>query len=221
MVVSHLLSPLRTLKTKARAVGKSSSGSIDGWSDGPDDDGGGNGPAGGGTDEAAPGQCMAVGLCLCCGSKVSYPDTVACFRCTVCDTINDLKELVRTEKVVEDGRLVSRPRRPPPPLTLGRLRAGVQAYKKHPEKHSLLEAMIYESFGSWDVLNVSFPSGTDMSADDPAIAFAEVHSAYKTILALPPPFIRAMMSGIEQVLRRPGRPLKAREDIRYLVIIME
>ncbi|KAI9471727.1 hypothetical protein BX667DRAFT_471584, partial [Coemansia mojavensis] len=136
--------------------------------------------------------------CFSNGSKVTYPDSVSCFKCTVCTTINDLKELVRTEKSTEDGQVVVRPRVPPPPLTLDRLRAGVQAYKRHPEKHMLLEAMIRESFGNWDV-----------------------HAAYKLILSLPPPFIRAMMSAIEQTLRRPGRPLTKLEDIRYLLIIIE
>ncbi|KAJ2348765.1 putative E3 ubiquitin-protein ligase, partial [Coemansia sp. RSA 2618] len=128
----------------------------------------------------------------------------SCFKCTVCDTINDLKELVRTEKVVENGQLVGRTRIPPPPLTLDRLKAGVQAYKRHPEKHALLEAMIRESFANWDVLNFSFANGKDVTNDEPGILFAEVHAAFKLILALPPTFIRAMMGGIEQILRRPG-----------------
>ncbi|KAI8322938.1 HECT-domain-containing protein [Martensiomyces pterosporus] len=110
---------------------------------------------------------------------------------------------------------------PPPPLTLDRLKAGVYAFKKHPEKQSLLEAMIRESFGNWDVLNFSFPNGKDVSSDDPGVSLSEVHAAYKIILALPSPFIRAMMNGVEQILRRPGRPLKQRGDIRFLLIIME
>ncbi|KAJ2809387.1 putative E3 ubiquitin-protein ligase [Coemansia guatemalensis] len=81
--------------------------------------------------------------------------------------------------------------------------------------------MIRESFGNWDVLNFSFPNGNDVSTEDPGITFAEVHAAYKIILTLPPPFIRAMMNGTEQILRRPGRPLKKAEDTRYLLIILE
>ncbi|KAJ2713235.1 putative E3 ubiquitin-protein ligase [Coemansia spiralis] len=218
MVVSHLLSPLRTLKTRAAAGGRrGSSGSNDGWSDGPDDAAAaaatGNGSS----------SIKATGQCVCCGSRVTYPAGAGCFRCTVCDTVNDLAAVGRTEKVVgEDGQAVQRACRAPPPLTLGRLRAGVQAYRRHPEKHGLLEAMLFESFGNWDVLNASFPSGgSSVSADDPAIALADVHAAYATILALPAPFIRAMMSGTEQVLRRPGRPLAGHEDIRYLAIILE
>ncbi|KAJ2449596.1 putative E3 ubiquitin-protein ligase [Coemansia sp. RSA 2336] len=212
MVVSHLFSPLRTLKNKARGRGSGRRGSSSGsstsnedvlWSDD-------QSPADKSDDKS-----------MVTGRKVTYPDSVSCFKCTVCTTINDLKELVRTEKSTEDGQVVVRPRVPPPPLTLDRLRAGVQAYKRHPEKHMLLEAMIRESFGNWDVLNFSFSSGKPPSADDPGIAFAQVHAAYKLILSLPPPFIRAMMSAIEQTLRRPGRPLTKLEDIRYLLIIIE
>ncbi|KAJ2156205.1 putative E3 ubiquitin-protein ligase [Coemansia sp. RSA 552] len=222
MVVSHLFSPLRSLKSKkkgrggARRPSDSSSNGDEAWWSG--DEAAATTPKGG---VSAADSRMSTGLCLCCGNNVSYPGVVACFKCTVCDTINDLREVARTEKAMENGEPVVRPRVPPPPLTLSRLRAGVQAYRKRPEKHSLLEAMIRESFGNWDVLNLSFPNGKSVEADESGIALAEVHAAYKTILALPPQFIRAMMNGIEQLLRRPGRPLERREDIRYLLIIIE
>ncbi|PIA15065.1 hypothetical protein COEREDRAFT_16390 [Coemansia reversa NRRL 1564] len=226
MMVSHFFSPLRTLTKKARGNGPmgrktSNNGSFSNstWSDEVDDDEEGRELTTNGADKSQHG--MATGLCLCCGSKVLYPETVTCFKCTVCNTINDLETLIRSEKVIEDGQLITRTRTPPPPLTLDRLKAGVQAYKKHPEKHRLLEAMIRESFGNWDVLNFSFSSDNKVSTEDPGITFAQVHAAYKIILTLPPPFIRAMMNGTEQILRRPRRPLKKPEDIRYLLIILE
>ncbi|KAJ2083954.1 putative E3 ubiquitin-protein ligase [Coemansia sp. RSA 988] len=216
MVVSHFFLPLRTLTKKARGNGPtgrktSSNGSFSNgaWSDEVDDDEENCGPTNA-TDKNQLGM-----------ATVSYPGTVSCFKCTVCNTINDLEMLVRSEKVKEDGQLITRTRTPPPPLTLDRLKAGVQEYKKHPEKHRLLEAMIRESFGNWDVLNFSFPNGNDVSTEDPGITFADVYAAYKIILTLPHPFIRAMMNGTEQILRRPGRPLKKPENTRYLLIILE
>ncbi|KAJ1832056.1 putative E3 ubiquitin-protein ligase, partial [Coemansia sp. RSA 2711] len=201
MVVSQFFSPLRQLKGKGGASRRRNSSSSSGsgesneaWSS----------EAG----DTRSTRAMVTGECFCCNSKVSYPEGVACFKCTVCDTINDLR-------VEERGSRV------PPPLTLARLRAGVQAYRRHPEKHGLLEAMIRESFGQWEVLNFSFASGEEVTDEDPGVQFADVHAAYKIVMGLPTPFIRAMMSGIEQVLRRPGRPLARREDIRYLLIILE
>ncbi|KAJ2271022.1 putative E3 ubiquitin-protein ligase [Coemansia sp. RSA 371] len=185
MVVSHLFSPLRTLKNRARGKGtgrRGSSGSTsnDGvWSDEHDEPSNVDG-----TDDRT--KSKVTSLCFCCGSKVSYPDTVSCFKCTVCDTINDLTELVRMEKTMEDGQVVARRRVPPPPLTLDRLKAGVQAYRRHPKKHALLEAMIRESFANWDVLNFSFANGKDVTNEEPGILFTEVHAAYKLILALNP-----------------------------------
>ncbi|KAJ2847360.1 putative E3 ubiquitin-protein ligase [Coemansia brasiliensis] len=221
MVVSHLFSPLRTLKNKARGRGSGRRGSSSESTTSNEDDvlwSDDQSPVDKSDDKS---RSMVTGLCFCCASKVTYPDSVSCFKCTVCTTINDLKELIRTEKSTEDGQVVVRPRVPPPPLTLDRLRAGVQAYRRHPEKHMLLEAMIRESFGNWDVLNFSFANGKPVSTEDPGIMFSQVHAAYKLILSLPPPFIRAMMSAIEQILRRPGRPLNKLEDIRYLLIIIE
>ncbi|KAJ2890138.1 putative E3 ubiquitin-protein ligase, partial [Coemansia aciculifera] len=194
MVVSQFFAPLRTLKNKARGKTQAATATNE-WSD--DDDEivlyndnntrAGSSPLVGDTagKESTAG-AMTTGICLCCGSKVSFPECVACFKCTVCDTISDLHPLVRTDRVVENGQTVARARTPPPPLTLDRLKAGVQAFRKHPEKQALLEAMLRESFGSWDVLNFSFPSSgdTQVSADDPGIAMAEVHAAYKIILAL-------------------------------------
>ncbi|KAJ2236002.1 putative E3 ubiquitin-protein ligase [Coemansia sp. RSA 485] len=208
MVVSQFFSPLRTLKNKARGSRHPLNHSDD------DDDEDEITPA---KDPMAhkPAKPMTTGTCLCCGSKVSFPPSVSCFKCTVCDTINDLRPLVRTEKVsAENNQMVTRTRVPPPPLTLDRLKAGVVAYRKHPEKQSLLEAMIRESFANWDVLNFSFVVDDEIDID-------EVHAAYKIVLALPPPFIRAMMSGIESILRRPGRPLLVPSDIRYLLVILE
>ncbi|KAJ1938128.1 putative E3 ubiquitin-protein ligase, partial [Linderina pennispora] len=127
----------------------------------------------------------------------------------------------RIEKIMENGQLKTKPRIAPPPLTLDRLKAGVFAFKKHPEKQNLLEAMIRESFGNWDVLNVSFPNGSEVTSDDPGISLVEVRTAYKIILGLPPPFIRALMTGTEQILHRPGRRLETKDDIRFLLIIVE
>ncbi|KAJ2888391.1 putative E3 ubiquitin-protein ligase [Coemansia asiatica] len=211
MVVSQFFSPLRTLKNKARSARHSLDLSSE-----EDDEPTTTAPT---RDPSThkPTRPLTTGTCLCCGSKVSFPPTVSCFKCTVCDTINDLRPLVRTEKISSGGnnQEVSRQRvPPPPPLTLDRLKAGVMAYRRHPEKQSLLEAMLRESFGNWDVLNFSFVVDGGVDVD-------EVHAAYKIVLALPPSFIRAMMSGIESILRRPGRPLLNSSDIRYLLVILE
>ncbi|KAJ2321773.1 putative E3 ubiquitin-protein ligase [Coemansia sp. RSA 2704] len=148
---------------------------------------------------------MVTGECFCCNSKVSYPEGVACFKCTVCDTINDLR-------VEERGSRV------PPPLTLARLRAGVQAYRRHPEKHGLLEAMIRESFGQWEVLNFSFASGEEVTDEDPGVQFADVHAAYKIVMGLAH-YEDLFISNLFSLWMR--RPLARREDIRYLLIILE
>ncbi|KAJ2091105.1 putative E3 ubiquitin-protein ligase [Coemansia sp. RSA 986] len=223
MVVSHFFSPLRTLKKKTRKTSESSESSSVGDA-GSDDDSNkdsGNRHKDENKNPKDEEKTLVAGLCFCCNQKVMYPASVSCFKCTVCDTINNLRAVERIEKVVaSDGSVTSRVRTPPPPLTLDRLRAGIQAYKRHPEKQGLLEAMLRESFGNWDVLNVSFPM-TAQTGDGPAVAIDDVHTAYKLILALPAPFIRAMMGGVEQILRRPGRPLRQKSDVRYLLIIIE
>ncbi|KAJ2556662.1 putative E3 ubiquitin-protein ligase [Coemansia sp. RSA 1933] len=215
MVVSQFFSPLRTLK-KVRKASSASSESVG-------DDGGSDG-SGGRDKQSEQTTELVAGLCFCCSRKVAFPASVTCFKCTVCDTINDLRAVTRVERVVaSDGSVASRACAPPPPLTLDRLRAGIQAYRRHPDKQGLLEAMLRESFGNWDVLNVSFPAptATGTAGDGLTVSVDDVHAAYKLILALPAPFIRATMGGIEQILRRPGRPLRQKSDVRYLVIVLE
>ncbi|KAJ1833532.1 putative E3 ubiquitin-protein ligase, partial [Coemansia sp. RSA 2703] len=182
MVVSQFFSsPLRTLKNKARGSTRTTHDCSSS-----DDD----------TSTPSRPAALTTGTCLCCGSKVGFPPTVSCFKCTICDTINDLRPVQRTEKTCAEGT-GSGGSAVAPPLTLERLKAGVQAYRRHPEKQGLLEAMLRESFGCWELLNFSFVVGNEINVD-------EVHAAYKIILALPPVFIRAMMAGVEQILRRPG-----------------
>ncbi|KAJ1880556.1 putative E3 ubiquitin-protein ligase, partial [Kickxella alabastrina] len=212
MVVSQFFSPLRTLKNKARGTKLATTSSS------PSTTTAGRNSDSSSDSDTPPATPMSTDTCLCCNSKVTFPATVSCFKCTVCDTINDLQPVRRTEKTVTDNREVRvRMREAPPPLTLDRLRAGVQAYRRDLAKQALLEAMLRESFGNWDVLNFSFVKANADEPDAAEVCLEEVAAAYRIILDLPSGLIRAMMTGIELILRRPERPLKTFSDIRYLL----
>ncbi|CAM0135849.1 unnamed protein product [Umbelopsis sp. WA50703] len=49
----------------------------------------------------------------------------------------------------------------------------------------------------------------------------DVREAYRIILDLPVSVIRAMMTSIDKLLRRPGVPLKRISDVRFLLIMLE
>jgi E3 ubiquitin-protein ligase HECTD2 len=44
---------------------------------------------------------MKKGRCFCCNSLLQYPQEVTCFRCTVCNTINDIKPILQRKEEID------------------------------------------------------------------------------------------------------------------------
>ncbi|KAJ1969311.1 putative E3 ubiquitin-protein ligase [Dispira parvispora] len=154
---------------------------------------------------------QAIGTCMCCDSKLRYPQASSCFRCTVCDTINDLIEYDETASE-------SRRRRP---LTLDRLRSAIHAVRKSKLSVMQLERLISETFSQWDRLNNSFSDGLRTSTDHPGVALDDVREAYRLLLGLSPGCVRTLMGATERLLKRPCRRLRRKDDLRFLLIILE
>ncbi|RIA93174.1 hypothetical protein C1645_796650 [Glomus cerebriforme] len=148
-----------------------------------------NGVNGGGYPPTPPNLNMRIGKCMCCNSTLRFPITVTCFRCTVCQTINDLKPSTQRSE-------------PNTPLTLDRIRSMINTCTinsnsngKGTPNYDILEQAIQKTFSNWYTLNESFSN--------------------------PESVIRSMMKSIESILKRPGRVLKRKEDIKFLMIILE
>ncbi|KAJ1975248.1 putative E3 ubiquitin-protein ligase [Dimargaris xerosporica] len=162
------------------------------------------------TDDNAPE--MSLGRCMCCDSKLRYPKDSACFRCLVCDTVNDLTEF--------DHQALSESRRRRP-MTLDRFRGAFHAWQREKITLLQLERLIAEAFTHWDRLNYSFANGKHTSTSQSGVAVADVREMYRLLLDLPAPCIRAMMSGTEALLKRPYRRFHRKDDIRFLLILLE
>ncbi|KAG9302135.1 hypothetical protein G9A89_020569 [Geosiphon pyriformis] len=176
---------------------------------------GSNGVAGGssGYSSSPSNVTMMIGKCMCCDSNLRFPESVSCFRCTVCQTINDLKPTAQKEEPIL-------------PLTLDRLRTMINSCKsnhisRNSVNYELLEQTIQKCFSSWHALNESFSNGRSVTLDDCGVALDQVREAYRILLELPVSVIRAMMKSIESILKRPGRTLKKKEEIKFLMIILE
>ncbi|CAG8475574.1 1330_t:CDS:10 [Acaulospora morrowiae] len=156
---------------------------------------------------------MTVGKCMCCNSNLKFPNSVSCFRCTVCQTINDLKPSnQRTEQTI--------------PLTLDRIRTLINTCEnlngeRGTPNYDLLEQAVQKTFSNWSILNESFSNGRPVTLEDCGVSLEQVREAYRILLELPVSVIRAMMKSIETILKRPGRMLKRKEDIKFLMIILE
>ncbi|KAI7901092.1 uncharacterized protein BX663DRAFT_544279 [Cokeromyces recurvatus] len=167
---------------------------------------------------------FVIGKCLCCNSELKYPYTVSRFRCPVCDTINDLKPYLRKQSSTQ-------------PLTLKQLKKSIYECKlkerakrsknipideKEKERiYEPIEKIVESVFSSWASLNNSFLNGQETSLEHSGIDMNDTIDAYRIILRLPTNVIRAMMSAIDKLLKRPTVPLKKVSDIRFLIIILE
>ncbi|EXX78220.1 hypothetical protein RirG_016970 [Rhizophagus irregularis DAOM 197198w] len=140
---------------------------------------------------------MRMGKCTCCDSTLRFPITVSCFRCTVCQTINDLKPSIQRSEPIT-------------PLTLDRIRSMIDTCIVHSNgkgtpNYELLEQAIQKAFSNWYILNESFSNGRPVALDDCGVALDDVREAYRIICDLPESVIRSMMKSTENILKRPGR----------------
>src|SRR5271154_5441739 len=149
---------------------------------------------------------------MCCDSNLRFPTSVTCYRCTVCVCVNDLKP--------------NQPRQgfQPVPMTLELLETLIP--KDSPESSSAydeLEEHLIKTFSTFESLNESFLNGKDTSIQDPGVDLEAVRAFYQRLKDLPcaSTLFLSLIKTNEVLLRRPGRPLRRKEDLRFLLIILE
>ncbi|CAG8508909.1 13299_t:CDS:10, partial [Gigaspora margarita] len=108
-------------------------------------------------------------------------------------------------------------------MCCNRIRALISYYGG--PNYKLLEQEIQKAFTNWPTLNESFSNGRSVTLEDCGVALDQVREAYQILMELPvnirANIIRAMMRSVESILKRPGRMLKRKEDIKFLMIILE
>lgn len=111
---------------------------------------GGGFPGGGGQPYAPPVpssmEPMVEGLCFCCGTRLKYPPTVACFNCTVCQTINDLVPNQTVHLRAESRE----------PLTKHKLSLFMNSLENGVMNPQTFREIIGDVFSNWELLNLSF-----------------------------------------------------------------
>ncbi|KAI8811808.1 hypothetical protein BJ742DRAFT_795586 [Cladochytrium replicatum] len=164
--------------------------------------------------QAQPGNIsgsMTTGVCICCDNLLRFPQTVSCFRCTVCDTVNDLRPLPPPGAL--DAYMRS--------LTLTEIQRVREAPAREPANVDTLYKILGDAFAYHASLNEGFSNGRPPALDSPGIVLEDVRAAYNVIVKSDPRAIIAVMTGIERLLKRPGRRLHSEHDIKFLMIIME
>jgi hypothetical protein len=92
-----------------------------------------------------------------------------------------------------------------------------------PAAYDDLENHLIKTFSTFESLNESFLNGRETSIQDPGVDLEAVRSFYQRLKELPsaPTLFLSLIKTSEVLLRRPGRPLKQKEDLRFLLIILE
>ncbi|KAI9136503.1 hypothetical protein BKA69DRAFT_1103846 [Paraphysoderma sedebokerense] len=190
---------------------------------------------------------MTVGRCICCNSELRYPVDVPCFRCTICDTVNDLIlpiPLALPESSTDSnstGTVLPYFATITEPLSLSRLESSIQSARSS-QDYKDLEKLLKSTFSSWDILNGSFAKQTKdkkedesetsaelqktgtsakVSLDEPRVNMEDVRVAWHMITLLPKNLISEVLNSIESLLKRPGRKFTDPNDLKFFLILLE
>jgi E3 ubiquitin-protein ligase HECTD2 len=146
--------------------------------------------------------------CACCDTQLRFPAQVQAFRCTVCDSVNDLVPLKHPVHPVH--------------LSLEKVRLYQNAVGNKTCEPEVFKSLLAACFGSAYNMNKSFPKGSGTpTLQNPGVDMAEAREAYRILLRMPPEYMDAVVEGMEKSLRRPGRRLTEALDLRFLLILLD
>ncbi|KAG0038770.1 putative E3 ubiquitin-protein ligase [Podila clonocystis] len=156
------------------------------------------------------GSHLIIGKCMYCKSQLCYPQAVKVFQCVTCDTINDLVPAPGTA--------------PLEPLTLQQIQNEVEAGKNTTTgevDYSKLEALLQEKFKKFAAFNSCFGSGRPITYEHCGVDLEETRKAFALLLAMPNSIARAVMISVEGLLKRPGKEIREKEDLKFIMIMLE
>ncbi|KAK9448095.1 uncharacterized protein V1518DRAFT_434351 [Limtongia smithiae] len=153
------------------------------------------------------GPTLTTGLCMCCLSSLRFPETVPCFRCTVCQTTTDVTPV--SFKSVQ-------------PINSDTLSMLCKIDSLAPEDRQTLEAHLIAVFQSSDALNQSFANGKNFTFSETGLSYSDISTFYHILMT---PGCQNLMNGLlkssETLLKRPGKVLSSAGDLKFLLIIFE
>ncbi|KAF9317747.1 putative E3 ubiquitin-protein ligase [Podila horticola] len=156
------------------------------------------------------GSHLIIGKCMYCKSQLCYPQAVKVFQCVTCDTINDLIPAPGTA--------------PLEPLTLQQIQNEVQAGKNSATgeiDYSQLEALLQEKLKKFAAFNSCFGSGRPITYEHCGVDLEETRKAFALLLAMPNSIARTVMISVEGLLKRPGKEIREKEDLKFIMVMLE
>ncbi|KAF9161827.1 putative E3 ubiquitin-protein ligase [Mortierella sp. AD011] len=156
---------------------------------------------------------LIIGKCLFCKSQLCYPQAVKVFQCVTCDTINDL---IPSPGVV-----------PEEPLTLQQIDQEIErARAKQVETggemdYRDLETLLKEKLKKYAAFNASFSSGRPITYEHCGVNLADAKKAFSKLIAMPDTIALAVMTSVEAILKRPGKEIREKEDLKFIMLVFE
>ncbi|KAG0306351.1 putative E3 ubiquitin-protein ligase [Dissophora globulifera] len=148
-----------------------------------------------------------------CKSQLCYPQSVKVFQCVTCDTINDL--------IPAPGAV------PQEPLTLQQIEKEIElAHAKQRETggdmdYGDLEALLRDKLKKFAAFNASFSSGRAITHEHCGVNLDDARKAFTMLVAMPAQIALAVMTSVEAILKRPGKEIKEKEDLRFIMLVFE
>ncbi|CAO3563333.1 unnamed protein product [Mortierella alpina] len=155
------------------------------------------------------GSHLIIGKCMYCKSQLCYPQFVKVFQCVTCDTINDL---------VPAAGLV-----PQEPLSLQQIERAMarQSESGRDPDYTELESILREKLKKFAAFNSSFSSGRPVTYEHCGINLEEARKAFSLLFNMPNSIALAVMTSVEAILKRPGKEIKDKEDLKFIMLMLE
>ncbi|KAK9366967.1 hypothetical protein V1509DRAFT_581900 [Lipomyces kononenkoae] len=153
-----------------------------------------------------PSIALTTGLCMCCLSSLRYPVSIPCFRCTVCQTTNDVTPV---------------PSKPGLTIASDYVNDLVNGEYVTEDAYQSVEDRIVAVFQSFDGLSSSFSNGKKLTFSETGLDFGQISKFYKFVLSSSQQLMGLVLKSSEILLKRPGRILSSPSDLKFLLIILE
>ncbi|KAF9166421.1 putative E3 ubiquitin-protein ligase [Actinomortierella ambigua] len=144
--------------------------------------------------------------------QLCYPQSIKVFQCVTCDTINDL--------IPAPGTV------PVQPLTMSMVETTIYNCKRatiglEEPSYQPLDALLAEHFSKLAAFNACFSTGQPITYDHCGVNLDDARTAFGQLSRLPNSIARRVMLSIEGILKRPGKEVKDKEDLKFIMLIFE
>ncbi|KAG0288259.1 putative E3 ubiquitin-protein ligase, partial [Linnemannia gamsii] len=159
------------------------------------------------------GNHLIIGKCMFCKSQLCYPQAVKVFQCVTCDTINDL--------IPAPGAV------PQEPLTLVQIQQALERAEEQRTEtggeldYTELGTLLREKLRKFGAFNSIFSSGHPITYEHCGVNLEEARQAFSLLVAMPNSIALAVMTSVEAILKRPGKEIKDKEDLKFIMLMFE